>query len=128
VPNATRDNVVPINVVPVNHAGRFAKNVISCADKFPNLLSNSSCSLLAALKLVSSTEKKIEKISETMIPKSSRTVMLFLLPEVEHKVENERQHYSPVGFPKPDYHGLVDSDDQKSNSKRKDKNVGEFHV
>ena len=54
--------------------------------------------------------------------------MLFLLPEVEHKVENERQHYSPVGFSKPEYHGLVDSDDQKCNCKRKDKNVGEFHV
>ena len=29
VPNATKDNVVPINVVPVNHAGRLAKKVIN---------------------------------------------------------------------------------------------------
>ena len=76
VPNATRDNVVPINVVPVNHAGRFAKKVISWAGKFPSLLSSSSCSLLAALKLVSSTEKKIENDNETMMPKRSRAVIV----------------------------------------------------
>ena len=90
VPNATRDNVVPMNVVPVNHAGRLAKKVINCAGKFPSLLSSSSCSLLAALKLVSSTEKKIENNNETIMPKMIRAVMLFVLPEVEHKIENER--------------------------------------
>ena len=115
VPNATSDSVVPINVVPVNHAGRFAKNVISCADRFPSRLSSSSCNLLAALKLVSSTEKKIANINEIMMPKRRSAFMLFLLSEVENKIQDEGKHYSPVSFSKANYHGLVNSDDQKAN-------------
>ena len=42
VPNATRDSVVPMNVVPVNHEGRLAKNVINCAGRFPRRPSSSS--------------------------------------------------------------------------------------
>jgi len=84
--------------------------------------------LFAALKLVSSTEKKMENSNKTTIPKIRRVFMLSLLTVDEQKVKAERKHYSPVSFTKAKHHSLVDPDDQKSNCEGKDKNVNEFHV